>query len=87
MTGRRRTTAYAADPHRDQQLVVRAAWEVARLGPAASASVVDPLRTRAFDRALLALRPTLPTAEYDALLGRYDADRAGFFARLTARGG
>jgi hypothetical protein len=79
--------AAAADAHADRQLVVRAAWEAARLGPAAAGALVDPGRTRAFDAALLALRPTLAAAAYAALRARYDADRPGFGARLAARGG
>ncbi len=79
--------AAAADAHADRQLVVRAAWEAARLGPAAPDAPAESRRTRAFDAALLALRPTLGTAAHAALRGRYAADRPGFVARLAARGG
>jgi hypothetical protein len=79
--------AAAADAHADRQLVVRAAWEAARLAPGAPESPPESRHTRAFDAALLALRPTLDAGAHTALRERYDADRPGFVARLVARGG
>jgi hypothetical protein len=79
--------AAAADTHADRQLVVRAAWEAARLAPGVPESPSESRHARAFDAALLALRPTFDAGAHAALRERYDADRPGFGARLAARGG
>jgi hypothetical protein len=72
--------------HADQQLVVRAAWEAARLGPATAGWPLDHLRTLVFSVALLALKATLTDEAYAALRARFHANRSRFVARLAARG-
>jgi hypothetical protein len=72
--------------HADEQLVVRAAWEAARLAPAAAGWPPDGLRALVFSVALLALKATLTAEAYEALRARFHADRPRFAARLAARG-
>ena len=70
----------------DEQLVVRAAWEAARLAPATAGWPPDGLRALVFSIALLALKATLTAEAYEALRARFHADRPRFVARLAARG-
>jgi hypothetical protein len=72
--------------HADYQLVVRAAWEAARLAPASRDWRTDDLRALVFSAALLALRATLTPEAYDALRERYHVERPRFLARLAALG-
>jgi hypothetical protein len=69
----------------DDQFVALAAEEADRLAPACEGWPPDRFQTLAFSVALVALKATLGPPSHSALRRRYDADRAGFTARLAAR--
>ena len=76
----------AEEARDDAGLLTLAAEEAERLAPVCAEWPLDRFQALVFSVALVALKATLGPYAHAALRRRYEADRAGFAARLAALG-